>query len=421
MGPIIIFDKSTLQSLSLDESVWLENYYLNVIVPLFYVETLADLSRGTGNDGRQIETIIGELAKKTPVQGSAPNVHHLRLIAGDLLGQKVEMTNRPIISGGKPKMTPDGKVGIHYSTPPEALAMERWNKGQFLEIEKEFAKDWRLALSNLSFDWYIGLIKNIVPTNLKLSSHQDVKKFVDEFVKGKYKQLIYLALDVLGVPDKSRPPVIERWRKDWLPFDEFAPYAAYVLRIDLFFYLCMMLGLESKERPSHKIDLAYLYYLPFCHVFVSNDKLHKRIAPLFMEQDQMFVSGFDLKSGLHLIDEHFSQLPDEIKELGTMKFAVYPPKDINSVIHQTWDKYCPAWRKHLGERETNPEAHLPSDPELLKKLKYEEENSIPVNLPPDFSSDQAESIVFSRMVAVKKGKWRILPKEVEEAARNNPG
>ena len=85
MGPILIFDKSTLQSLSIDESVWLENYFLNNIVPLFYVETLADLSLGNGHDGRKIEVIIKELADKTPINGSAPNVHHQRLIVGSLL------------------------------------------------------------------------------------------------------------------------------------------------------------------------------------------------------------------------------------------------------------------------------------------------------------------------------------------------
>jgi len=94
----------------------------------------------------------------------------------------------------------------------------------------------------------------------------------------------------------------------------------------------MMLGFESKDRPSHKIDLAYLYYLPFCHVFVSNDKLHARIAPLFMEQGQMFISGNDLKSGFKQIDEHFSKLPDEVKDKGVMSFAIYPPKEIETAI-----------------------------------------------------------------------------------------
>ena len=45
LGPIIIFDKSFLQSLNVDEAVWLDNFFLTVITPLFFVETLADLER----------------------------------------------------------------------------------------------------------------------------------------------------------------------------------------------------------------------------------------------------------------------------------------------------------------------------------------------------------------------------------------
>ena len=45
LGPILIFDKSFLQSLNVDEAVWLDNFFLTVITPLFFVETLADLER----------------------------------------------------------------------------------------------------------------------------------------------------------------------------------------------------------------------------------------------------------------------------------------------------------------------------------------------------------------------------------------
>ncbi len=38
VGPILIFDKSTLQSLSIDGSVWLDAFYLPNITPLFFVE-----------------------------------------------------------------------------------------------------------------------------------------------------------------------------------------------------------------------------------------------------------------------------------------------------------------------------------------------------------------------------------------------
>ena len=45
VGPIALFDKSFLQSLSLDESVWFDHFFLPVVSPLFFVETLADLTK----------------------------------------------------------------------------------------------------------------------------------------------------------------------------------------------------------------------------------------------------------------------------------------------------------------------------------------------------------------------------------------
>jgi hypothetical protein len=44
-GPVIVFDKSTLESLSIDGSVMLDNFYLSNITPVFFVECLADLER----------------------------------------------------------------------------------------------------------------------------------------------------------------------------------------------------------------------------------------------------------------------------------------------------------------------------------------------------------------------------------------
>ena len=51
-------------------------------------------------------------------------------------------------------------------------------------------------------------------------------------------------------------------------------------------------------KPSHHVDLAYLYYLPFCSVFTSKDNFHAQIVPLFLGPMQDFVNGIDLKEDL---------------------------------------------------------------------------------------------------------------------------
>ena len=69
-GPITLFDKSFLQGLSVDESVWFDDFFYPIICPLFYVETLADLEKAA-RDGRTPEQEVGFIARKSPEMHSA--------------------------------------------------------------------------------------------------------------------------------------------------------------------------------------------------------------------------------------------------------------------------------------------------------------------------------------------------------------
>src|SRR3954452_18786523 len=111
MGPSVIFDKSALEALSLDESVWLEALLDANVVPVFYVEVLADLEK-RGRQGQAPESVVARLAEKTP-SNAYPNVHHSQMLLAELAGGKIEMTGRPVISGGDVRRAADGKVGLH--------------------------------------------------------------------------------------------------------------------------------------------------------------------------------------------------------------------------------------------------------------------------------------------------------------------
>ena len=64
-GPSLIFDKSSLESLNLDEAVLLDNFYSSVITPMFFVECLADLEK-TIRSKSTPEQLVGSLADRTP-------------------------------------------------------------------------------------------------------------------------------------------------------------------------------------------------------------------------------------------------------------------------------------------------------------------------------------------------------------------
>jgi len=410
MGPTIIFDKSFLQSISVDESVFLSQFFITNVTPLFYIETLGDLDLGDHKSGKPISKVISELSKKVP-DDSEPNVFHLRLILGDLLGYKVEMDGRMIITGGEEKTDPDGNIGLFFKESSEQLALRRWHGGEFYEIERDISHGWREMLSNMNFDSILGIIKNIVPEELKLSNSVQVLEFVDNFLKTtKIDLLLYLILELTGLPHKHYQKMLNRWNDgNFNDFNKFAPYAFYILRLNLFFYICMLRGLESKNRPSHIIDLAYLYYLPFCNVFVSSDKLHKRIAPLFIRPNQMFVYGVELKNGFAVLNTYYEKYIDEINEKGFISFAHQPPKDIKNIVSDIWDFIFPNWR------DAKPSSLLNRDPEedkkLLEHLKNVQNNSVKssTNIP----TDQVHHIVTTHKFLVQKGKWRILPKGIE--------
>lgn len=416
MGPLLIFDKSALQSFSLDESVWLENFFLTNITPLFFVESLADLEKEI-SEGKTPEDAVGALASKTPVNGSFSNVHHALMFESDLMGSLISMDMRAIIHRGTTKQTPTGEISIFYKQSPEEAAFQRWTDREFQEVEREVAKKWREALSNLSFDSMIGLAKNIIPAGTHFSNMQDIKTFVDEFVKGKDKALLDLTFIVLGIRDDVSKSITARWQKEGNPpLDIFAPYASYALSVDLFLYLCMNSSFISKERPSNKIDFAYLYYLPFCRVFVSNDNLHSRTVPLFLKRGQKFIAGADLKAGLKELDEYYSKLPEDVKEKGVMSFASYPPRDVNTFIGQLFNELGWAWQKDAEGKDKGTD--LPPDEELLKRFKDIEDNTQIIKDQKSTTSDDADSVFFQRFSKTKRGKWYILPKGIENTKKS---
>ena len=77
----------------------------------------------------------------------------------------------------------------------------------------------------------------------------------------------------------------------------FAPYAWFCLRA-LLAVLTLWVHALTKREPNNLLDVQYLYYLPFCHVFASGDSLHRRLAPLFMQPGQRFLWADDLRAEL---------------------------------------------------------------------------------------------------------------------------
>jgi len=412
-GPILLFDKSVLQSLSVDEAVWLDTFYFPCITPLFFTETLADLEKEV-QKGRSPEDVVGNLAQKTPI-GGAINVHHHTLSANELLGQTVELRHIPVVPSGNPVNTQNGRRAVVYDSPPEAAALSRWQEHDFLDVERRFAKAWRDALSGIDLDGLFRQGREIIKRVGRPKDLVAAKVAAVELLRKPGSRYVASALEAYKPEDLGRT-VLERWRANGSPpIADFSPYTAHLLLVDLFFCIGLGADLIGRERPTNKIDIAYLYYLPFCMAFTSRDKLHERTAPLFLDSDQEFIRGDDLKADLANLDAHYSQLSDEEKLRGVMSFAHYPPVEGDFLASKLWDKLMrPEWRDWA--RKPPEERSKESDAKIMAEID-EIAEAPRLSIEDIRQFEEPEAVLVQRKVPLYRGKWRMLPPEVEKSAR----
>lgn len=412
-GPILIFDKSLLQALNVDEAVWLDNFFLSNITPLFYIETLADLEKSVAKR-RTPEQVVGSLAYKTPDLQSHPAIHHDTLLMGELAGVgEVIMDGRILMAGGTP-VALDGKKGVFYSKTPEAEAFDRWGKHEFLDIERQIAKLWRRALTGLDHTKIYSALQWKFKGN-KPKTLADVKVLVDADIdQSNQGKALELGMAVLEIPKDVQAHAITRWESAGKPpIRTFAPYFTHMASVDYFFYLGIAADLIGTERPAgkvdNKVDVAYLYYLPFCMVFASCDKLHARIVPLFLRNDQSFVDGHELKADLRRLDEHFARLPEEVRASGLFKFAGDPPDDNSFLVTRLWNKHFPpGWRQRRMLHE--PLSKEASDA-LMEQINRLEKDGIPLAPSERVQPDAYDFAQVSRSIRAQKGKWVRVPPE----------
>jgi hypothetical protein len=411
LGPIALFDKSFLQSLRLDEAVWFDNYFITNVCPLFYIETLADLEK-RGGKGRAAAEEVRIIADKFPQMSSVPCAYHSDLCLASLLGYDVAMTGQIPLAQAKLVMH-EGKPSAIAEEASVAAAFLRWQEGRYLEVEQLFAKFWRKTLAELNLGETASLYRSFGIDPKSCNSLEQAKALAQTLTTSTASPhlQIELTLSLLDIDPEYRAPVIERWNESQsLSLQAFSPHAAFVLSVMIFFNIALAAGLISTKRPSNLVDIAYLFYLPFCMVFISSDRLHQIVAPLFLRENQEFVWGIDLKRALGEIDSHFSSLPDIEKEKGLVAFAINPPIGIGQLVTQLWDRHLPGWRE--------PKKPSPQSDDRFKRIieKVKEfEQAEPAKIDPKrFRVKDVESVTLKRRVSKRRGSWYQIPKGAGE-------
>jgi hypothetical protein len=353
-----LFDKSFLQSLSVDESVWFDQHFMPVVCPVFYVETLADLAKQPTERG-PAENDVRNIAAKFPEMRGYPCASHFTMAVGDLLGQTVPMDGRVPLAGGR-YVKSGNRRGTVFDESPETLAFIRWQRGEFYALERLYASGFRRALTNLDLREQRETLRAFGVDGKVVNSLDDAKAIAAGIVTGDDKRFerLHVAVTFFDVPQHLHEPILRRWSEAGRPpLPQFAPYTAFALTVELFFQMALAGDLISTERPSNRLDIAYLFYLPFCQVFISGDRLHRRCAPLFMRANQEFVWAPDLKTDLARLNAYYLALPEAERERGITAFAHLPPKEGDFLTAQIYDRFGEHWRREredvkLRDRET---------------------------------------------------------------------
>lgn len=409
MGPIALFDKSFLEGLNVDEAVLFDNFFYPVTCPIFYVETLADLEK-PANRGRKPEEVVGSIAFKTPQMHGGPNVHHRTLVIGDLLGQEVAMTGQIVVAGGVPVQV-DGTRSVVFKPMPESEAFSRWQRGQFEEIERASAKRWREELRTLDLG---EVAKQARYYGLDLSSCKTIehaKELAERVIANLSNEgQTAFAIDKFRIDNPERDEIQHRWEAAGRPaLAEYAPYAHFVLTIEVFFEIALATGKISADRPSNINDLAYLFYLPFCMVFLSTDRLHRTCAPLFMRPDQQFLWGADVKVDLQANHLALMQLPEDDRKRGLI--ALNPAPKPEGLIADVYARHLKP-QAPLPPHALRPDGSVHS--ELAARIKrLSEAANKQGNAEPNFKPSDAQAITIERLVQKKRGSWYQVPHDAK--------
>jgi len=114
---------------------------------------------------------------------------------------------RVLLAGGEPVRLGD-KKGFVFRRSPEAEAFERWTRREFLEIERNIAKEWRRALTAVDFDAMVKTVMAELGHWRKPNSLPDAKHLADTIIDCMDPEwLLRFGTNLLGAPalTKSDP------------------------------------------------------------------------------------------------------------------------------------------------------------------------------------------------------------------------
>ena len=333
MGPTLLLDKSTFQALSREEMQKLFKYFDWNRVDILLWEIIGDFLKQTMTASSRNEASI--LSDKISMFDSYRNVNYIELLVHNLLGDYVTMDGRPIVQPDTVTQLDNGQSAAFIDETQFCRMIHRWQRGEFIEEDISMANIWRDIKADCKAKAanYLSLLSAhhiIFPACRDI---MEMKHEVDKLLRNPSIQVTFLdmLLAYQGVDSKRIQLIKYRIKKQPYPLQIAAPYAFYCLTVFALFLASCKHDLLVKKKSDDQIDLEYLFYLPFCKVFSSNDRFHKLLTPQFIKAKQVFIPGSELKRGILNVDN-----PPIHKETMNSMGSPIPPMAKNSLIRDIW-------------------------------------------------------------------------------------
>jgi len=304
LKPIILVDKSFIQSLSRQEAHTLNTHFYILITPILIQEMITDIAKDKGDSDDALRK-LKNLADKIGGLGQLTITDDQKLFYVSLMGCR--FGSKPGIPVFNPKQyeAPDGSIGCIIEETPKEKLIRRW---QNKEITDEDIMAASIFLEEFEAYYSVNhhsVMARMHPLNNQFTNLDDLVARIDTVSLSAKEAPRYLE----SVKEMTHTPseVIENAKLQWerngkSHFQSLYPYAYFYIRLFLIYTLGLNNGLIPASKDSKAaIDILYFLYLPFCHAFCSGDKFHKECFKYFQRPEQIFIWGPEFKKDLDTI------------------------------------------------------------------------------------------------------------------------
>ena len=296
-----------------------------------------------------------------------------KLALTNLLGGGVPMFGQVPVDTTAPNVqTAEGGNLLLIDSVPEQRMWDRWAGGNFSVEDEETAAAWRTSVAKVDLRAVGDGWKEFARQHFR--DARDLPQLIErvdalilDHRLDNQLELMGFILGFLQLPEEAKAlaykPLLEsRYGR----VVDYAPYAASIVKIYLSFVGGLARGFIG-PRPSHYVDLQYLFYAPFCMVFVSADKFHRAMWPATAGINTV-VWGPELKEDLTRRIAVRLNMTEEQLRAHAQQYGFYPIELDGSITNGLWKRYMRPPEEVLIPR---PEAETIDDlePEVRDRLK----------------------------------------------------